>query len=379
MSTSGAWGRAPLATLTVVVVLAAFSAACGVLVQAACASEGAPAPAAVAPTPLPAAVGLAYETGTARSPSRVWIAAPSGREPKLLGPGEEPLLAPDGQSVAASVFGANPEQGPALLIYSRAGAAAVPYLSLRTASAVALAWSPDSRYLAVSLQSSAVTNIAQHSGLDVIDTSTGAATTIAHGQIYGASFAPDGSDRIVYGRAPSLSLSAPSNLYISQPDGAGLQALTHDGRSLNPVWGPRYIAYDRERLRRGDAPVYQIWLGSPSGGGAHRLTNLRVPSLVSGLVPMAFSGDGGRLLAEFEGQDTSEAWTVLLSSRRAHRLTVHGQPVRAAGLSRDGRTVLIDQGSFEEPPSRGRVETIPFAGGHAKVLVAHGSQASWNG
>ena len=326
-------------------------------------------------------VRLAYATGTAKEPSpSVWIAALSGSEPRRLGPGIDPLLAPDGQSVAVGLFGAsaNSEQGPSLAVYSALGAPTLTYLNLATATATPLAWSPDSRYLAVSLQSTSVTNIAQRSGLVVIDTTTGLISTIAHGQISGASFAEDGSDRIAYARAPSLALAAPVNLYLSRPDGSGSRALTHDGRSLNPVWGPRYIAYDRERLRPGDAPVFQIWLAKPSGGRARRLTNVRVRSLVAGLVPIAFSSNGSRLLAEFEGQDTSEAWTVLVKSKRARRLTVRGQPVLGAGLSGDGRTVLIDESSLESPPSDGHVAEIPFAGGRSKVLVAHGSQASWN-
>jgi hypothetical protein len=282
--------------------------------------------------------------------------------------------------VAASLFGAttNSERGPALVVYSAAGAAAVTYLNLAIATATPLAWSPDSRYLAVALQSTAVTNTASQSGLAVIDTSTGAVTTIAHGQISGASFALDGSDRIAYGRAAALTLSAPTNIFLSGPDGSAARLLTRDGHSLNPVWGPRFIAYDRERPRRNDAPVYQIWLSSPAGGPARQLTSLRVRSLVSGLVPIAVSGDGGRLLAEFEGQDTSEAWTVDVSSRRARRLTVRGQPVMGGGISRDGRTVLIDENALEGPASNGRVATISFAGGRSKLLIAHGSQASWN-
>ncbi len=145
------------------------------------------------------------------------------------------------------------------------------------------------------------------------------------------------------------------------------------------MWGPRYISYDRERLRRSDAPVFRIWLKSPSGAGGRRLTNVRVPSLLSGPVPIAFSSTGSRLLAEFEGQDTSEAWTVRVISGRARKLSVRGRPVMAGGISRDGRTVLIDEGALEGPQSSGRVATIPFAGGRSQVLVAHGSQAGWNG
>jgi hypothetical protein len=343
-----------------------------------------PVPPGPVPAPLPVPVRIAYVTGGAQSLPSVWIAGAAGQEPKLLGPGDQPLLAPNGLSVAASRFGSgsNSEMGPAIGIYPATGAPVVNYLSLATSTAQPLAWSPDSRYLAVAFQSTSVTNIARNSGLAVIDTATGTVRTIAGGQISGASFAPDGSDRIAFARSGSLSLTAPANIYISGPDGSGLTRLTSDGRSLNPVWGPHFIAYDHERLRRNDASVYQIWLRSPAGGRARQLTHLRVASLVSGLVPQAFSANGSRLLAEFEGQDTSEAWTVRVGARRgrrSRRLTVHGQPVMAAGISRDGGSVLVDEGSFEEPPSRGRVALIPFGGGRAKVLIGHGSAASWNG
>ncbi len=330
--------------------------------------------------PAPHPPQLAYVTGTARSPLAVWVAQADGSEPRRLGAGGEPLVSPDGQSVAAALFGAsaNSEEGPSLAIYGISGARPRLFLSLATATATPLAWSFDSRYLAVSLQSTAVTNIAKRSGLGVLDTLTGTVTTIAHGQIYGASFAPEESEELVFARAPSLLLSAPTNLYTWMPNGLAPRQLTHDGRSLNPVWGPRYIAYDRERLRRNDASVFQIWLSPTGGGRARRLTDVRVPSLVSGLVPLAFSGSGSRLLAEYEGQDTSEAWTVGVASGRTHHITVRGQPVQGAGLSRDGATLLIDEKGFEGPPSDGRVATVPFAGGRPRVLVAHGSQASWN-
>jgi hypothetical protein len=325
---------------------------------------------------------LTYLTETATSTPKVWIASLSGSERTLLGPGQQPLLAPNGQSVAAGLFGTvigAQERGPSMAIYPATGGAPTTYLNLATATATPLAWSPDSRYLAVSLQSTSVNDSGKLSGLAVIDTTTGAVTTIAHGQIYGASFAQDGSDRIAYGRAPSQLLAAPTNVYVSAPDGTGLRALSSDGHSLNPVWGPRYIAYDRERLRS-EAPEYQIWLASPSGGHVRKLTHVRVGSLVDGLVALAFSAGGSRLLAEFEGQDTSGAYAVNVASGRAREVTVRGHAVQGAGISSDGSTLLIDENAFEQAPSNGRVATIPFAGGkRSKVLVAHASQGSWNG
>jgi hypothetical protein len=304
-----------------------------------------------------------------------------GSQKTSLGEGFSPQISPSGQQVAVSLFGAGAsETGAALGIYSTTGAPRQTYLSLKGETAQPLGWSPDGRYLAVDVQSTALERGAQLSGLGILDTQSAKLSMIAHGQLFGASFAPNGSDEIVYGLARSQSLTARVNVYRAKPDGSGTVALTRDGRSLFPLWGPGAIAYDRERLRREDAPVYQIWL-RPTKGRTRRLTNVRVRSLVSGLIPVAFSADGSRLLAQFVGQDTSEAWTVGVPSGRAHRLTRKGArlPLQAAGLSTDGATVLVNEGGVDGPASEGRVGTLPFAGGRTTVLAAQGSQASWNG
>jgi Tol biopolymer transport system component len=350
--------------------------ACAVVAAGAVTS---PAGAAVSFAPSPAEPPtIAYVTETATTLPSIWTISADGSQKTRIGPGDSPLVSPNGEQVAAELFEPTKGSGPALVIYSRTGALPLTYLNLKYENAKPLAWSPDGRYLAVEVQSTAV-RTRSPSGLAIVDLQANTLKLIAHGQIYGASFAPNGSDELVYGRAPSQLLSAPVNVYRSRPDGTSTVALTHDGRSLLPVWGPRAIAYDRARRRRNDAPVYQIWLRSPSGARSRKLTNVRVRSLVSGLVPIAFSADGSRLLAEFGGEDTSEAWTVRVPSGRARRVTVRGRSVVGAGLSSDGKTLLIDEGGLEGPASEGRVATMPFAGGRSKLLVAHGSQASWNG
>ncbi len=323
---------------------------------------------------------LAYVTETSSGMSKVWLAAANGSVPKLLGLGQQPLLAPSGDAVAVALFGTvvgNQEQGPSLGIYPSSGAPVADYLNLETAVSAPLAWSPDSRYLAVVLQSNGTNDIADDSGLDVIDTQTGVVTTIAHGAIYGASFARDGSDKLVFGLSHSESFAGGVNLYTSEADGAGLRRITSDGHSLFPVWGPKYIAYDRERSRH-LSPEYQIWLATPAGVRVRKLTHIGVGALLQGLVPLAFSASGSRLLAELEGEDTSNAYAVTVASGRARGITVHGQTAQAAGISSDGTTLLLDAESFEQPPSHGQIVTEPFAGGHAKVLVAHGAEGSWN-
>ncbi len=326
---------------------------------------------------------IAYVTGSASSPTtQVWLASAIGGEAKRLGPGSQPLLAPNGQSVAVSLLGAtaDSEHGPALGIYSALGTPVANYLDLETASAEPLAWSPDSRYVAVARRSTVIPFLAAGSGLVVIDTQTGEVTSIAEGVVSGASFAPDGSDRLVFALSHSLSPSAPSRLFLTAPHGGGSTRLGSDAHALNPIWGARGIAYDHVRSRgRDEAPAYQIWLQPADGGRARRLTSLKVPPLLSGLVPLSFSAAGTRLLAEYEGEDTSEAWALTVSNGRARRVTVRGHSVLGAGISRDGGSLLVDENGLFGPASSSRVALVPFGGGRSKVLVAHGAQASWNG
>jgi hypothetical protein len=327
---------------------------------------------------------IAYVTSSEAKPEpQVWTALANGAEPELLGPGNGPILAPDGANVAAGLFGAGAQKGRSLALYRVFPAAPGPaapttFGNLAAQSATPLAWSPDSRYLAVMLVSTAVKGFVKKSGLAILDTNTGSLKTIATGIIYGASFAPDGSDRVVFGRALGQSLTAKVNLYTAAATGAGVKRITGDGRSLNPVWGPRFIAYDRERLRRNDAPVYEIWLRGSSVGAARRLTSIRVRSLVSGLMPLGFSGDGKRLLTEFVGQDTSEAWTVQIPSGRARPVRVKRRPVVGGAISRDGSRLLVYEGGLEGPAEGDSVVTVPFSGGAATLLVSHAAQPSWN-
>ena len=168
------------------------------------------------------------------------------------------------------------------------------------------------------------------------------------------------------------------NVFVAAADGSGAHAITRDGRSLWPVWGPTRIAYTHERLRRADAPVYQLRMMRPDGSGVRQLTHLRIPRLLSGLTATAWSADGSRLLAEYGGQDTSEAWAVDVASGRARDLTGRFDGVIGADLSADGRTVLVQRGYFDDPKHQS-VATIPFGGGRSTVLVRHGSAPSWGG
>lgn len=318
---------------------------------------------------------LAYVSGNG-NPDRVWRADANGTHRQRLGPGDQPALAPTGQLVAASLLGST---GSALVIYDATGAAH-RFFDGRKVSTSAAAWSPDSRYLAAELFTNSPSPRDRSSALAIIDTSTWTVRTLAHGYPCGASFAPGLGDRLVFSMSPGSSPCPVGrvNVFTIGADGTGQRQLTRDGHSLNPVWGAASIAYDHVTGRRNDAPVFQIWLMRGDGTHKRQYTHLRVPTLLDGLVPLSFSADGTRLLARYEGQDTEQTWTIDLVTNRLRELKIGGQDIGPGGLSHDGGTVLADRGAFLNPPASGSVETIPFSGGRAHVLVAHAAAPSWN-
>jgi hypothetical protein len=322
----------------------------------------------------PQTAGLAYVTATATGLPSVWVAAANGRGAHRLGPGGGPKLSPNGRLVAVALLGA---RHSAFGIYRVGGGLAWHMFRPSRFTATVLAWSPDSRYVSVYVNDGDTGENVGQSALDVIDTSTGKISASVGGIIAGASFAPGGADRVVFGRAQSQLLSAAQNLYEVAADGTGpVTQVTTDGRSINPVWGKLGIAFDRVTLRPGGGPVYQITL--LSGSQTMQITHTHPSLPLDGLQPVAVSGNGVNLLAEYVGTDTDQAYAVNLRTHKVRRLAVKGQ-YEAAGfaISRNGRRVLLSAGPFG-PLSGYTVYTEPFTGGKATVLVRPGAEPSWN-
>ena len=86
-----------------------------------------------------------------------------------------------------------------------------------------------------------------------------------------------------------------------------------------------------------------------------------------------------RLLAEYEGQDTSYAVTVNPRSGAEHSLSK--DPERGfvgTALSADGSTVLGFNGGFEPGPGHD-VVTVPYRGGRPTVLAKNAFEPDWSG
>jgi hypothetical protein len=132
------------------------------------------------------------------------------------------------------------------------------------------------------------------------------------------------------------------------------------------------------RARPGDSPSYNLFEIQPDGGSLRRITSLRIPPLISGLVPLELSANGARLLAQFVGQDTSVAFRVSPKTGKAKSLdTDFENGLVGFDLTADGRTVLGHTGG-PDPTARHDVVTIPYTGGQPRVLVRRAAFPDWS-
>ncbi|HEX5309231.1 MAG TPA: hypothetical protein VFW38_09155 [Solirubrobacteraceae bacterium] len=329
--------------------------------------------AALAPS---AGATLVYATGGGPvqppklpAPEYVWSARNDGSSPQRLAPGSSPSVSPDGKLVAYNSFYAGSSH---LAIIPSAGGTAHVLIAAHWQDQFTLAWSPDSKSIVAVLG----TELGPKR-LVRIDVQTGATlATLARGQdFFGAQFSPDGT-RLLYTRAASTQAS--TDLFVATLATGRIRQLTFDHRSSAAVWGRGWIAFARSRPARSleEAPKQDVYLMRPDGSGLRRLTHTHPAQLLSGPVPFAWSSDGGRLLAEFEGQDTSYAETVNPVSGKVRRVGSAAQGYVGWGLSRNGRSILATTGGPEQFESN--VVSIPYGGGRARVLVGHAHNPDWN-
>jgi WD40 repeat protein len=322
-------------------------------------------------SPAPVISYIDWHTGT--DFDQLYVTGPGGTH--RVGDGQDPSVAPDGLMVSSSAIGST---GPSLTIFATSGRRLHSFFRDR-GSVTPLAWSPDSRYLAVWVGKRNTPEgepVLASAGLAVIDTKTMSARIIASGIIWGASFAPSGPDRLVYGyqTSPKQAQNRVVNLYTVNVDGSERTQLTTDGDSFHPLWTGRGVVYDRgRRCTAGRSSTCQLWL--LRGGDS---TPLTPPESVQEILPVAASANGNRLIVdEYAAPAAGRSMAVQVSPRRVRTLGTDGTVV-GVGISRDGRTVLLDRGDLALPPRDGVIETVPFGGGQP-TRIATGDSAAWNG
>lgn len=311
----------------------------------------------------------------------VWSAANDGSGARRLAAGSNPRVSPNGQIVAFLRQGKGRSSQPELMMMPADGSAPVSRLATGWREAASFAWSPDSTSIAAVLGPELGAK-----RLVLIDTITGAQQTVARGFFSGVSFAPEGG-QVVYGSAASESFPPHSDIYrYDIPVGQPLRAaqpvrLTSDQRSTNPLWGPNGKIVFVKQLgakQRKYGPKNELYLMNPAGKQVRRLTHTNVGPLLMGLYPTQWSADGRRLLAQFNGQDTTYAVTVNPQTG-AQRPLIEAteQGFAGAALSADGKLVLGATGGFEPGPGHD-VATVPYGGGKLKVLAKNAFEPDWS-
>jgi len=311
----------------------------------------------------------------------VWSAADDGSAPRRLAPGSNPRISPNGQLVALLHQGKGRSSQPELMLVPADGSAPVSRLATGWREASVFDWSPDS--------GSIVAVLGPELGpkrLVLIDVVTGSQRVIGRGFFSGVSFAPEGG-QLVYGRAASEDFPPRSDVYrydipVGQPlRAAGPVRLTRDHRSLSPLWGPNGKIVFVKQLgakKRRYGPKNELYLMNPAGKQVRRLTHTMVGPLLQGLYPTQWSTNGSRLLAQFNGQDTSYAVTVNpRTGAQRPLIEATEQGFAGAALSADGKLVLGATGGFE-PGSGHDVATVPYGGGKPKVLAKNAFEPDWS-
>lgn len=312
----------------------------------------------------------------------VFVANDNGSAARKVGLGSSPHVSPDGQTIVFYRVGKGNQ--PADLMVAAATGGAPRKLLSNWQDPFVFAWSSDSSTIAV-LRGPEVGK----PRLITVNLASGEQHTIDRGYFSGVSFAPEGSEQLVYAKAARESFPPRSDVYridILPPGAVSVaaeepQRLTTDHRSFSPLWGPSgrivFVKHLGEKSRK-YGPKNDLFLMNPNGKGVKRLTRTRVEPLLSGLSPTEWSADGNRLLAEFGGQDTSYA--VAVNPRTgAERPLTRQREVGFVGtaLSSDGKLVLGSLGGFEPGPGH-KVVGIPYSGGKPKLLASNASEPDWS-
>ena len=284
---------------------------------------------------------VVYVTPDKSEAGKIWRARLDGSHRKQLGSGFYPALSPDGRWIA---FG---RDAYVLVMPAAGGAAKRAYISTGGLY-LTPTWAPDSRHLAIGTRRGCVL-LGLSSRVTHVLTSDPGCTP---------SFSPD-SRTVVY--------DAHGDIYAAPTGGGAAVRLTYGHSSFSPVWGKSGIAFAFSReymsfdLRLLDVTTHRV----------RRLTRSWLE-----FSPAFFSADGKELLAyqvppREEFDDRVWAFDVAAGTKR---FITGGAP---AGLSADGKTALVEAGTYGSTTCYG-IETVPLAGGKPHLVVRHACLASWN-
>jgi hypothetical protein len=294
-----------------------------------------------------AKAALVYQQSSPSGAAGVIVAANNGSGPRMLAPGSNPLISPNGKLVAFT-RGSNDVQ---LRVIATAGGHS--RLIVRHAAAP-LAWDPDNRHL-VAITSVGASRVVLYSVVG------GAVRTIDSGGLgfSGPSFSPDGQTLAFADITGGYELTLAR---VSDPVPSDIAT-----SGLDPVWGCGgliYLAFaSSEPLI---APISSIAIRAPFGSPPRTLLT-NSPDSAESFAPVACSQHATMLVSEVGVDATYHAG---LLSPTTGALTVLSPTLSAIdAISSDGRLVLAEQ--------NGNVVEVNTLTSQVTVLAHNAQGASW--
>lgn len=315
----------------------------------------------------------------------IWIADADGRGPRLLvHKGHFPVLSPNGKWVAYSGECAEPEEPGCSYVVSTA---ADEEPRLLATGAGTMMWSPGSERI--------VTVHPSRPELVSIDVASGKAVELAEGTFWGWSVSPDGK-QVVFARLEDpeaeVVLGEKVDLFVVGIEGGEAKRITESGDAVEPVWGPKSIAFAKVISCLDFPPPkgcsnntwgrHEIWQVQPDGSSSRPIVSPLPKRFLGqgylGLVPIDWSGDGRALLGGWLNEWGRIPMAVDVKTGDVRQLG-EDQASEGLALSRDGNLALVETidnvGSY---PKSNAVLIAPYAGGKAHLVAVGATGASWN-
>jgi hypothetical protein len=317
----------------------------------------------------------------------IWIADVDGGNPRPLGvSGYQPTISPNGKWITYTGSCVAGDTSACDTLYVVSTSVDGKPRRMSTIVGGTIAWSPDSKWIVASSRFKLLR----------IEISSGKADEVAVGRFRGWSISRDGK-QVVFARDKKpegdLMSGFDVDLFVSDIEGGEAKRITESGDAVDPVWGPKSIAFSKlisclpssadsppiEGCKNKTWGRHELWTVQPDGSKLRAITSplpdrFQMGGCV-GMRPVDWAADGATLLAAWDCEFSADPVVAHVADGEMRQL---GGGI-AVSVSGDGRFVLVD-GSVGAEPTMGTQQLLVYpTGGGKPTIVARGARdPSWN-
>lgn len=209
----------------------------------------------------------------------------------------------------------------------------------------------------------------EREALMIVSVETGLRRTLAWGGIYRATINPSG-EKIVY--AATDKSRQTSNLFMTETNGSGTRQISRDGRSTDPLWGPRNeIVY--KRYSRVGSVAYTLWLMRFEKGYERRREIAQTAKGTWEAITW-WPRNSNRILLEKRsdnGSGPSVIYSYSINTNKLTRIMRDAYLVTGAQIGRNGEHALISD-------NKPRSLVVELKTGRVTKVIRNANGAFWN-